>query len=199
MGIHLTQSSNIMKSLLVCLAIVALTAFAQEEPARGPAAFAPLFYGGYPFYGHADYPFVHHPLVKKKIAKIECLNNFGQAVPCAGDDYMDLVRPQDVLFSPGLGGSRLPINNVGDAPEKLTGTTSVVDAFVCQNHQGSAVPCSYPNSGGAIHAVGKRSAEPEPEAKADTFWGYYGGWAGYRRYYGYGRPYYGRYYGRYYG
>merc|ERR1711881_637923 len=49
------------------------------------------------------------------------------------------------------------------------------------------------NSGGAIHAVGKRSAEPEPEAKADPHYSYgYGGWG---RYYGYRRPYWGRYYG----
>merc|ERR1711974_481235 len=51
----------------------------------------------------------------------------------------------------------------------------------------------YANSGGAIHAVGKRSAEPGPEAKADphSYYGY-GGWG---RYYGYRRPYWGRYYG----
>jgi len=57
----------------------------------------------------------------------------------------------------------------------------------------------YANSGGAIHAVGKRSAEPEPEAKADPHYGYYG-YGGWRGYYGgwrgyYGRPYYGRYHG----
>jgi len=50
----------------------------------------------------------------------------------------------------------------------------------------------YANSGGAIHAVGKRSAEPKAEAEADPHYPYYGygGWRGY-----YGRPYYGRYYG----
>jgi len=52
----------------------------------------------------------------------------------------------------------------------------------------------YANSGGAIHAVGKRSAEPEPEANPDAHYPYYG-WGGWGRYYGYRRPYWGRYYG----
>merc|ERR1712080_641537 len=44
------------------------------------------------------------------------------------------------------------------------------------------------NSGGAIHAVGKRAAEPEPEPGADPAAWYYGG-HGYG--YGYGHGYYG--------
>merc|ERR1711890_139161 len=49
------------------------------------------------------------------------------------------------------------------------------------------------NSGGAIHAVGKRAAEPEPEPEADPAAWYYGGHGygyGYGHgYYGYGYPY----------
>merc|ERR1711994_558621 len=52
----------------------------------------------------------------------------------------------------------------------------------------------YANSGGAIHAVGKRSAEPNAEANPDAHYPYYG-WGGWGRYYGYRRPYWGRYYG----
>merc|ERR1711992_106380 len=44
---------------------------------------------------------------------------------------------------------------------------------------------------------GKRSADAEPEADADAYYGYYGyGYRGYRGYYGYGYPYGYRYYGK---
>merc|ERR1711981_449494 len=54
------------------------------------------------------------------------------------------------------------------------------------------------NSGGAVHVVGKRSAEPEPTAEADPAAWYYGGYGHHG--YGYGHRYYGHgYYGRGYG
>merc|ERR1719411_2107080 len=44
---------------------------------------------------------------------------------------------------------------------------------------------------------GKRSADAEPEADADAYYGYYGyGYRGYRGYYGYGYPYRYGYYGK---
>merc|ERR1719186_383811 len=48
------------------------------------------------------------------------------------------------------------------------------------------------NSGGALHVVGKRSAEPEPAAEPDPAAWYYGG---YGHGYGYGHRYYGHGYG----
>ena len=76
----------------------------EEEAAAAPAV-APLVYGGYPFYGHAGFPYAHyaHPLVKyaeptikeipvptpvvKEIVKEVplaplCQNHLGLAVPC---------------------------------------------------------------------------------------------------------------------
>merc|ERR1719211_940097 len=54
------------------------------------------------------------------------------------------------------------------------------------------------NSGGAVHVVGKRSAEPEPAAEPDPAAWYYGGYGHHG--YGYGHRYYGHgYYGRGYG
>merc|ERR1719369_1663065 len=65
----------------------------------------------------------------------------------------------------------------------------------------------YANSGGAVHAVGhtigKRSADPEPTADPDAYYGYYGypysgygtGYYGHGYYSGYGHGYYGHGYG----
>merc|ERR1712061_847445 len=64
-------------------------------------------------------------------------------------------------------------------------------------HEVTAHPVAVGYYGHPFGYYGKRSADAEPEADADAYYGYYG-YGGYRGYYGYGgyRGYRGYYYGK---
>merc|ERR1712176_746169 len=74
---------------------------------------------------------------------------------------------------------------------------SVVDSPAEVEHEVTAHPVAVGYYGHPLGYYGKRSADAEPEADADAYYGYYGyGYRGYRGYYGYGYPYGYRYYGK---
>merc|ERR1711992_442768 len=63
---------------------------------------------------------------------------------------------------------------------------SVVDSPAEVEHEVTAHPVAYGFYGHPYGYYGKRSADAEPEADADAYYGYYGyGYRGYRGYYGY--------------
>merc|ERR1711997_522192 len=75
---------------------------------------------------------------------------------------------------------------------------SVVDSPAEVEHEVTAHPVAVGYHGLGYHGLGyhglgKRSADAEPEADADAYYGYYGyGYRGYRGYYGHGYRYYGK-------
>merc|ERR1712045_623847 len=70
---------------------------------------------------------------------------------------------------------------------------SVVDSPAEVEHEVTAHPVAYGYHGLGYHGLGKRSADAEPEADADAYYGYYGyGYRGYRGYYGHPYAYYGK-------
>merc|ERR1712045_646427 len=74
---------------------------------------------------------------------------------------------------------------------------SVVDSPAEVEHEVSAHPVAYGFYGHPYSYYGKRSADAEPEADADAYYGYYGyGYRGYRGYYGHPYGYRYGYYGK---
>merc|ERR1712045_173989 len=70
---------------------------------------------------------------------------------------------------------------------------SVVDSPAEVEHEVTAHPVAVGYHGLGYHGLGKRSADAEPEADADAYYGYYGyGYRGYRGYYGHPYAYYGK-------
>merc|ERR1712045_103133 len=75
---------------------------------------------------------------------------------------------------------------------------SVVDSPAEVEHEVTAHPVAVGYHGLGYHGLGyhglgKRSADAEPEADADAYYGYYGyGYRGYRGYYGHPHAYYGK-------
>merc|ERR1712241_812424 len=70
---------------------------------------------------------------------------------------------------------------------------SVVDSPAEVEHEVTAHPVAYGFYGHPYGYYGKRSADAEPEADADAYYGYYGyGYRGYRGYYGHPYAYYGK-------
>merc|ERR1712045_1115607 len=70
---------------------------------------------------------------------------------------------------------------------------SVVDSPAEVEHEVTALPVAYGFYGHPYGYYGKRSADAEPEADADAYYGYYGyGYRGYRGYYGHPYAYYGK-------
>merc|ERR1712241_1088676 len=74
---------------------------------------------------------------------------------------------------------------------------SVVDSPAEVEHEVTAHPVAYGFYGHPYGYYGKRSADAEPEADADAYYGYYGyGYRGYRGYYGHPYGYRYGYYGK---